>query len=471
MAAPATDAAAAPGIRGFVLAHRTGVIVGASALAFALLVTGALYAGAAVGSRNATVNSDGEVVLDSARPKPAEIADPSRLRTCSVATLAEDPRLVGLTGAVTNATTGAVLFDRGAATASRQAGASKVLTGAAAITILGADATLSTKVYEGSSPKTVVLVGGGDPTLTNLESGDSVYAGAPRLSTLAGKVLDAYDDDIENIVLDASLWSQGDKWDSTWPRSAQTGGTMSEVTALQVDGDRENPTEQISPRSTDPVARAGVLFARALGLDPDDVTFSLGSAVPSKPVLAEVTSQPISVLVTQMLMQNDNTLAESLARLISKKSNSGGTAASISQSITSALAVHAVPATGVVLHDGSGLSTATVIPPKFLADFMAKVHAGSNELNLIYNSLPVAGKSGTLAARFTGDSAAAKNQVIALAGASGGYSLAGVVLAVDGTPLSFSFAATGDGVKDNARAALDALATGVFACGDNLSNN
>jgi serine-type D-Ala-D-Ala carboxypeptidase/endopeptidase (penicillin-binding protein 4) len=454
-----------------VTAHRTGVIVAASALAFLLLATGALYAGAAVGSRTTVTDSNGETIVDSARPKPAEVAEASRLRTCTVVPLASDPRLVGFTGAVVNASTGTLLFDRGASTASPQAGASKVLTGAAAITILGGDTTLATRVYEGSSPKTIVLVGAGDPTLTALESGESVYAGAPRLSTLADKVLDAYDDDIENIVLDASLWSQGDKWDPTWPRSAQTGGTMSEVTALQVDGDRDNPQEQVSPRSTDPVARAGILFARALGLDPDDVTFSIGSAVPSKPLLGEVTSQPVTVLVTQMLQQNDNTLAEHLARLISKKSNSGGSAASISQSITSALAIHAVPATGVVLHDGSGLSTATVLPPKYLAEFMAKVHAGGNELNLVYNSLPVAGKSGTLAARFTGDSAGAKNQVIAIPGASGGHSLAGIILAVDGTPLAFSFAATGEGVKENARAALDALATGAFACGDNLSNN
>jgi len=243
------------------------------------------------------------------------------------------------------------------------------------------------------------------------------------------------------------------------------------VTALQVDGDRANPAEATSPRGTDPVARAGVLFAEALGLDPDEVEFSRGSALTSKPLLGEVTSQPVNVLVNQMLMQNDSTLAEQLARLVSKATGSGGTGASLQQAITSALAVFGVSTSGVTVHDGSGLSAATAIPPKFLADFMAKVLAGGDNLNLVYNSLPVAGKSGSLAARFAGDSAAAKNQVMALPGSSGGYSLTGIVLSVDGTPLSFAFAATGAGVKDDARVALDALATGVFACGDNLSNN
>lgn len=462
------------GIRGFIAAHRTGVIIGAGALAFLLLATGALYAGAAVGSRTTGGATPGDTTSEAGRVAPAEVAEPSRLRTCTVAALAADPRLVGFTGAVTNASTGAVLFDRGATTASAQAGASKVLTAAAAINILGPDTTLSTRVFQGSTPTTIVLVGGGDPTITALKSGESVYPGAPRLSALVDQVRDKYDgnvDDIENIVLDASLWSQTDKWDATWPRAAQSGGTLSEVTALQVDGDRDNPTEQNSPRSTDPVARAGILFADALGLDRDDVTFSLGSAVTSKPLLGEVKSQPVNVLVNQMLMNNDSTLAEQLARLVSKTAGFGGTGASISQAITSGLAIYGVPTSGVTIHDGSGLSASTVLPPKFLADFMAKVLAGENNLNYVYNSLPIAGKSGTLAARFTGDAAAATSQVLALPGSSGGYSLSGIVLSVDGTPLSFAFAATGAGVKDNARVALDSLATGVFACGDNLSNN
>ena len=470
-----TQAAPKPaGIRGFVAAHRTGLIVGASVLAFVLVATGALYAGAIVGSRAGDEQGPGDTGVDAGRVVPVDVAEPSRLRTCTVAPLAADPRLVGFTGAVTNASTGAVLFDRGATTASSPAGVSKVLTAAAAISVLGADSTLSTRVYQGSTPTTIVLVGGGDPTITALTGGESVYAGAPRLSVLADKVRDSYPgdiDDIENIVLDSTLWPESDKWDVSWPRTAQSRGTLSEVTALQIDGDRANPGEQTSPRSTDPVARAGVLFAEALDLDPDDITFSRGSAITSKPLLGEVASQPINVLVNQMLMQNDSTLAEQLARLVSKTTGYGGTAASLQQAITSALAVFGVSTAGLAIYDGSGLSAATAIPPKFLADFMAKVLDGGNNLNYVYNSLPVAGKSGSLAARFTGDSAAARNQVMALPGSLGGYGLAGIVLSVDGTPLSFSFAATGAGVKDDARVALDVLATGIFACGDNLSNN
>ena len=49
--------------------------------------------------------------------------------------------------------------------------------------------------------------------------------------------------------------------------------------------------------------------------------------------------------------------------------------------------------------------------------------------------------------------------------------MSGVVRAADGSTLTFAFYAIGDGIRDNARAAIDTLTTGVYNCGDNLSNN
>ena len=69
---------------------------------------------------------------------------------------------------------------------------------------------------------------------------------------------------ITQVILDASYWNPSDKWDASWKRTEQTIGYHSEVTALQVDGDRADPTKQTSPRSTDPITRAGKLFVDAL---------------------------------------------------------------------------------------------------------------------------------------------------------------------------------------------------------------
>jgi serine-type D-Ala-D-Ala carboxypeptidase/endopeptidase (penicillin-binding protein 4) len=52
-----------------------------------------------------------------------------------------------------------------------------------------------------------------------------------------------------------------------------------------------------------------------------------------------------------------------------------------------------------------------------------------------------------------------------------GHNIVGTVTAADGTPLAFAFYADGAGIKDTAKLALDALVTGVYSCGANLSNN
>jgi D-alanyl-D-alanine carboxypeptidase/D-alanyl-D-alanine-endopeptidase (penicillin-binding protein 4) len=77
-----------------------------------------------------------------------------------------------------------------------------------------------------------------------------------------------------------------------------------------------------------------------------------------------------------------------------------------------------------------------------------------------------------LAARFTGDNADARGHVFAKTGwIKTEYSLAGIIASADGTGLVFAFYAIGEGIGDNAKAALDTLTAGVFRCGDNLSNN
>src|SRR5690606_34685834 len=160
------------------------------------------------------------------------------------------------------------------------------------------------------------------------------------LDDLAAQTLAAYSGpEITNIVLDASYWSSADKWDSSWKRSEQTRGYHSEVTALQVDGDRANPAAQDSPRSTDPIGRAGAAFLNALlvadtegEVDPS-VTMSTGSAVNTSSTLGEVQSAPLRDLIRYMLLVSDNTLAEMMARITSKESSLNGSAASLQQAI------------------------------------------------------------------------------------------------------------------------------------------
>jgi len=273
--------------------------------------------------------------------------------------------------------------------------------------------------------------------------------------------------------------SRADRWDASWDRGEQTRGYQSEVTALQVDGDRADPRAATSPRSTDPIGRAGAAFIAALiAADPDGevvdpaVTTTTGTALGSA-TLAEVKSQPIRTWISQLLLDSDNTLAEMLARIVSRESDMGGSASSLQQAIPAALMGWEVPSAGLVIRDGSGLSADNAVPTQVMADFMRQVLAGTGGLDVVRAGLPVAGKTGSLADRFSGDNADARGNVTAKSGTlSRASTLSGYLTAADGTPLAFAFYASGDGLKTNdARAAIDTLTAAVLRCGDNLSTN
>ncbi|WP_307852473.1 D-alanyl-D-alanine carboxypeptidase/D-alanyl-D-alanine-endopeptidase [Glaciihabitans sp. dw_435] len=459
----------------FFARHRFAVIATALAVAFLLLGTGAVFAGISSASLP-TANATPTATTTTAPPRAVPTALPASagVRTCSIAALANDPTLMTLYGSVEIAKTGSLLYTKRGDEPRRPASVLKVLTAAAAVTVLGNDAVLTTRVMDSPVPGTIVLVGGGDATLSRLPAGQqSYYPNAPKLSDLAAQATAAYiaahpGVPITSVVLDSSYWDSADAWDPTWDRSEQTTGYQSEVTALQVDGDRDDPTKATSPRSDDPVQRAGAEFVKALGFP--NITLSEGTAENGAPVLAQVQSQPVKVLVKQMLLSSDNTLAEMLARVVSKESAMDGSASSLQTAIPKALAKFGMDFGAVTIRDGSGLSNDNLVATRFMADFMARV-ATDSSLSTVKAGLSVAGKTGSLASRFTGDSSVAVGAVLAKTGwLTTAYTLSGIVNAKDGTQLTFAFYALGDGISDKAQAALDALAAGVYTCGNNLSN-
>ena len=463
--------AAGRGIRALVAKHPTVWLAATIGVVFLLLGTGAIFAGIATGSSRAVdvpLPTESEVPP---RPQPSAIAAGTHLRTCSIAAAAAQPLLGSLAASVVNANTGEVLFDRNGATPATPANVEHLLTAATVIKILGSGAQLSTKVIDGTSEGTIVLVGGGDPTLATTSSG--VYDGAPLISNLATAAMAAYTlkhptKPVTNIVLDSSLWSSTDNWDASWPTSDRSNGYLSKVTALMVDGDRLDPADPEGSRSEDPIQRAGDAFAAAAGLS--GVTFTRGSAVGST-VLAEVKSQPISTLLGQMLSVGDNTLAEMLARVASKVAGFDGTSASLTQVIPLTLKDLGLDTTGLVTVDASGESPNNLVPPQLVAQLLVKIRANEADLGVIYAGLPVAGETGDLYNRFDGANAVAAGKVVAKPGwISGERSLAGVINAADGTPLTFAFYGLGDAITRDTKEALDTLVTAAFTCGDNLSN-
>jgi D-alanyl-D-alanine carboxypeptidase/D-alanyl-D-alanine-endopeptidase (penicillin-binding protein 4) len=352
----------------------------------------------------------------------------------------------------------------------------KLLTAAAAVTTLGPDATIETRVVEGESADTVVLVGGGDPTLSRLPSGqESVYPGAPHLDDLARQVLDARSRDprladtpIRRLEVDASLFS-GPAWEPGWPESARSSGSVSNITAVMVDGDRDDPTMAYSPRSDSAVERAATAFASELGAEV--VVGGFVSASSDADELGTVRSAPVRDLVRHLLTNSDNTLAEALARLVAIERGAGSDFAAVQSGTTGALAELGLDVAGLRLADGSGLSRDDAVPAAFVTRLLVEVARHTDDLAVVDEGLAVAGRSGTLAedGRFSGPTADAAGRIRAKSGTLSDMSgLAGVANAADGTTVAFTIWAEGTppgSATTDARAAVDALAAEVFRCG------
>ncbi|MFD4422626.1 D-alanyl-D-alanine carboxypeptidase/D-alanyl-D-alanine-endopeptidase [Agromyces sp. NPDC058484] len=471
-------AGAGASLTAFARRHRLALSITGGVLALALLGTGAVVAGAAVSApaetRAVAAASTAAQTEDPGRPAPAAAVAASRIRTCSVADRAADGRLADLQAQVVNATTGEVLYDRGGTTPSRTASVMKVLTSAAALSVLGPDHRVATTAVKGSEPGSVVLVGGGDVTLSRTSSGtETVYPDAAHLDDLAAQVRSAWDADPSNplltkLVLDASLFG-GDEWEPSWDLVEREFGYMSNIAALMVDGDRDDPGAETSWRTADPIGRAGDAFASELG---GIGTIERGTAPAGAQRLGQVLSPTVAQLVDKALVVSDNTVAEMLVRLVAIETGAGNTFGAINAGVLEGLAAYGVDTTGITVVDGSGLSDHNAVPPSYLTRLFVKINAREANLGVIMDGLPVSGQRGSLSYgdRFSGDNAVADGAVSAKTGwIETGYTLSGVVRAQDGATLTFAVYALGD-VSDDTKQAIDTLTTGFFLCGDNLSN-
>lgn len=454
--------------------------------AFLVLATGSLLVGVAVGTPTQDepdpVDTDGPP-LALERERPGEISPPLELRSCSVHALAADEELSQLHAAVLRLDAGGseLLLGTRADAVVETGGVMKLYTAAAALAVLGPDYRISTTVAEGANPGSVVLIGRGDATLSRLPAGtDSVYPNAPRLDALAAQTVENWGLKhpgvlITELVVDSSYWSTVDGWGASWPANARADGTVSRITALQVDGDRNDPTEQNSRRSDDPIERASSAFAAALlAADPDGYVVDPALVISDAPttsgsLLAEVQSQPIGALVTHLIATDDNTLAETLARIVSLRSGMDGSSGTLGSALAGALSAYdGLDTTGLTLVDGSGLSPQNRVSMAELAEFLGIIQDGERGLSRIRDALAVAGESRGLATRFTGTPAVgkvfAKTGRIATAAA-----MAGIIEAADGSLLAFAVSAARDGVGTAAWAPMDALVTGFYECGTNLA--
>lgn len=394
------------------------------------------------------------VPADAPTPTPAALA-------AALAPVVANPALGSFTGVVSDAETGAVLWSQGADTPMVPASTTKVLTAAAALLALPPEHRVATRVVQGSEPGQIVLVGGGDPTLTAQPAGQAgFYPGAPRLDDLVAQVR-AAGATVESVVVDAGAYA-GQAMARGWMPTDIAAGYIAPIEPMMLDGARRQPLEDESPRSGTPALDVGRALAAAFGVAPERVT--VGTAPSGAAPLGSVESAPLRDRLGQMMGHSDNVLAETIGREIAAEVGTEPSFAGATDAILQTLADAGFDTTGTTLHDASGLSVDGRIPARLLDEILTAATGDDQpELRPMLDHLPVAGATGTLSDRYAAGVGAgwvrAKTGTLSEASALVGY-----VTDVGNRVLTFALMSN-DRSPDVSRPALDAIASTLWSCG------
>nr|WP_145487985.1 MULTISPECIES: D-alanyl-D-alanine carboxypeptidase/D-alanyl-D-alanine-endopeptidase [Streptomyces] len=364
----------------------------------------------------------------------------------------------GHTAVVVDAATGKRLYgvqpDKGLTPAST----TKLATAAAALNALGPDHRFTTRAALLGGTR-LVLVGGGDPTLT----AHARAGGWASLRTLATRTAAALRErGIHKIALsyDTTLYAG--------PALHPIGvnDNLAPVSALVADEGRTDdsasgPVRRVADPALD-ATRKFAGFLKAAGVDVTGPAPVKGAA--HAETVASVSSPPLSTLVERMLTNSDNDIAEALARQTALASGQPGSFAGGAKAIAGQLGKLGLPLTGTAFHDGSGLDRDDRLTADLLTAILVKAGTpGHPGLRPLLTGLPIAHFTGTLSTRYADGAAGlvhAKTGTL-----TGVNTLAGTVVDQDGRLLAFAFLASGTADPMAAQSALDRTATALAACG------
>jgi D-alanyl-D-alanine carboxypeptidase/D-alanyl-D-alanine-endopeptidase (penicillin-binding protein 4) len=385
----------------------------------------------------------------------------------ALAPVVADPNLGKLGGRVTDAMTGEELWRQLDNVLLQPASTNKTLTSAAALLALDRDARVTTRVVAADQPGTVVLVGGGDPTLSGAPPGqDTWYHGAARISDLADQVRRSGVTPT-SVQVDTSLFS-GPTFAPGWDPADIEGGDIAPIESVMLDAGRIQPATDESRRSVTPALDAGHVLATALGVDPRQVTIAAHPTPSGARQLAAVRSAPLIERLNEMMGISDNVMAECIAREVAASMHRPLSFAGAVEAVTNRLSTAHIDTSGVTLQDSSGLSVDDRLSAKTL-DSVVQGAAGPDQPSLrpLLDLLPIAGGSGTLSDRFLDATFHAAGPAGWLRAKTGSLTainaLAGVVTDRNGRVLTFALISNDAGMTG--RTAIDAVASTLWSCG------
>jgi D-alanyl-D-alanine carboxypeptidase/D-alanyl-D-alanine-endopeptidase (penicillin-binding protein 4) len=324
----------------------------------------------------------------------------------------------------------------------------KLLTAMGALSVLGTDAQFTTEV-RATAAGGLVIVGGGDPTLT--------ARGPHSLDALAAQVRATGIEVVSGAVAVDESRHANTRRPSGW-QDWQVPAYAGPLSALMVDRNRYRGDADFLG---DPALANADLFRAALERHGVRVAGPVvhGAAPADAPVVARLASASVGTLVTDTLLRSDNMAAEQILREVGRAASGVGSTPAGAAAAKDALAPLCVPVVGAD-DDGSGLSRANA---RSAREWRALLQAARSEpwWPGLFGALPEAGRSGTLSGRFRGTPAEAN--VRAKTGTIiGGIALSGYGTTRGGRDFVFSVIANGP-ASNGAQPALDTLIAAIAA--------
>jgi len=379
---------------------------------------------------------------------------------------------------IVNPRTGDTLYSKNAGKLFMPASNLKIITGAAALTLLGPEYTYKTTFLTNGERRDSLLdgdllvIGRGDPTVSD------------RMRVLATTVMDALADSLRahgirqvtgsiarvgNAFPD-SIYGYGWQWDDL---GEYYGAGVDELifnegmapTTLRPPPDTVRDSLYSGP-AKDPAkayldALKDGLVRKGIKLDGGVMDSILPTPFKMDTVFV-LTSPPLRDILPAMMKKSQNQIAEIMLRTIGLERTGIGKADSARRIVGDQLLAWGVQPDGFIIRDGSGLSDSDLLTPETIVRVLDRIQRDT-AFATYYNALPIAGVDGTLDKRMKGTPAEgnvhAKTGTLAKA-----RNLSGYVTTADGERLIFSILANNwttpssavTGIADQIAAALAA---------------
>jgi D-alanyl-D-alanine carboxypeptidase/D-alanyl-D-alanine-endopeptidase (penicillin-binding protein 4) len=357
-----------------------------------------------------------------------------------------------LAGLVTDAETGQVLWSQTPLEHQLPASNTKLVTAVNALSTFGPTQRIKTKVVRGNKARKLVLVGGGDPSLTRGNLTTLAKAVTPGIRARGLRTV--------RVLVD----------DSLFPAPTLAHGWKSSYVPTDVRAVRALVVNQ--HQVSDTAMNAGKVFAKRLVLQGLKVRAVVRHKAPANaPVLATVRGRSMASMVGTMLRQSDNDYAEALHRLVAIKTGHAAGWGGARNAQRAALARLGVDLGTATLYDGSGLSRDDRLAPLDVVRVLSLAFDGAHSdlASLRHNSLAIAGRTGTLAPQYlryvTAPTKCAAGLIEAKTGSLHGViALSGFARGADGKIKLFSFLLNHVPSTLKTRQAVDRLATTITGC-------